>query len=80
MDPRGEFLGLPVTVERHSDATLVGLRGTVVDETRETLLIATPDGERRVSKRPGRFGFPAGPVEGARIGYRPEDRIKKVRA
>ena len=79
MDSRHEFLGRPVTVTHHSDPSLAGLAGTVVDETRETLLLNTPHGTRRVSKRPGRFAFATGTVEGRRIAYRPEDRIKMVK-
>jgi len=80
MNLRYEFLGQPVTVIHHSDSSLVGLAGPVVDETRETLLLDTPHGTRRVSKRPGRFAFATGTVEGRRIAYRPEDRIKKVKS
>lgn len=69
---------------RSTDPTLVGTVGTVVDETLNTFVLERPDStEIRVAKASCAFAFETsdGPVrvEGARIRYRPEDRIKKVR-
>lgn len=81
---RGELIGLPVRVAAANDAGLVGLSGTVVDESLRTITVRRDDGrESRVSK-PGttfRFTASAGPVEvpGAAIEFRPEDRTKKVK-
>ncbi len=81
---RGELIGLPVQVVAAHDAGLVGLSGTVVDETLRTLVVRRSDGRlSRLSKVGATFEFttPAGPVqiEGAAIEFRPEDRTKKVR-
>lgn len=81
---RGELIGLPVRVAAARDAGLVGLSGTVVDETLRTLSVRRPGGEvARLSKVGATFEFttPAGPVrvDGAAIEFRPEDRTKKVR-
>ena len=46
-----EFIGRRVTVAEHSDPSLCGLAGTVVDETRETLLLEFGGGRKRVAKR-----------------------------
>lgn len=66
------------------DPTLVGVQGTVVDETLNTLVLRPQDGrDRRVAKARTVFALhtEAGRVmiEGDRIRFRPEDRIKKVR-
>jgi RNase P/RNase MRP subunit p29 len=66
------------------DSTLVGLNGTVVDETLNTLVLRVQDGRaRRVAKAHTVFALhtEAGRValDGDRIRFRPEDRIKKVR-
>ena len=58
--------------------------GTVVDETKNTLVIRTGSGEKAVPKRGCTFLFalPGGEkarLEGARIAFRPFDRPKKVR-
>ena len=56
----------------------------MVDETLNTFVVERDDGrEVRVAKAPCVFAFETrdGPVEldGLRLRYRPEDRIKKVR-
>ena len=79
MDGRGEFIGEHVEVTHHSDPSLCGMSGTVVNETRETLVIKARGSEKVVSKRPGKFAFRGGEILGGKIAYRPQDRIKKVK-
>lgn len=81
---RDELIGRDAKVIQSSDAGLVGLSGTVVDETLRTLTLRKADGrEVRVGKRGNVFevATPKGPVrlDGAAIEFRPEDRTKKVR-
>ena len=78
---RMELIGLETEVL--SGGTFQGIHGKVVDETRNTLLLRTPKGERRLPKKGNEFLFT---YEGERIAilgseilHRPEDRIKKVR-
>lgn len=80
MDGRSEFLGRLVEVTVASDPTN-RVSGTVVDETLRTLVIRTNGDRLRIQKRGSRFHFPQEGVsiDGDRIGFRPEDRIKKVR-
>lgn len=72
-----EFIGRRVTVAEHSDPSLRGLAGTVVDETRETLSIKAADGRKRVAKRGGSFDFDGETVAGDRIAFRPQDRTRR---
>jgi len=80
-----ELIGLDVEVVKHSSRSLEGLKGRVVDETRNTLLVETQSGERkRVPKLYGLFKFrlPSGRsvvVDGTQILGRPEDRLKRVK-
>ena len=79
-----ELIGLEVTVILHSDPTLIGLRGIVIDETKHTLKIRTREGDKRVPKLYGvfRFRLPSGlevDVDGSLIVGRPEDRVKRVK-
>lgn len=89
---RHELIGLFVTVEsRHAGWN--GLEGTVVDETKQTLVVERASGsegradtrarEAVVPKTGQRFVFRVGNerfvVEGADIDFRPEDRTKKAR-
>ena len=39
MDGRTEFIGENVTISHHSDSSLCGVSGMIVDETRETIVI-----------------------------------------
>jgi ribonuclease P protein subunit POP4 len=81
--PYHELIGLEVSVKEHSDPTLSGLTGRVVDETRNTLVIESVDGvERIVPKHGGVFVFKLGARErvelaGSSIEGRPEDRLKR---
>ena len=72
-----EFIGRRVTVTEHSDPSLRGLAGTVVDETRETLLLESDGGRKRVTKRGGSFDFDGETVTGDRIAFRPQDRTRR---
>jgi len=79
---RHELVGLKVKVIRSSNSSQVGITGTVVDESRQTLTIETEKGTKSVAKDQCVFSFllPSGKwvsVEGKLIVARPEDRIKK---
>ncbi len=78
-----ELIGLQITVDESPNGALVGLCGTVVDETRNMLVIETEHrGEKSVAKADNRFIFTLDDgarvrVKGDRLVARPEDRIKK---
>ncbi len=77
-----ELIGRAVVVSESTDPSLVGLRGVVRDETRNTLVVETPKGDKRVPKHGAAFTFdaPGGQrVAGDDLLFRPEDRIKKAR-
>lgn len=66
------------------DPNLVGATGTLVDETLNTLVLRGDDGRTRtVAKAHAVFAIETDArlvrVQGDRIRFRPEDRIKKVR-
>ena len=75
---RSELIGLLVEVRDLS------LKGRVVDETRNTFLVETPSGVKRVPKPGRRFLFRVGTreieIDGNEIMFRPEDRTKKARS
>ncbi|MGC9443579.1 MAG: ribonuclease P protein component 1 [Candidatus Methanospirareceae archaeon] len=78
-----ELIGLQITVDESTNGTLAGLRGTVVNETRNMLVIETAQrAEKSVSKTGNWFIFTLDDgvrvrVKGDRLVARPEDRIKK---
>jgi len=79
---RHELIGLDVEVVRDRNPSNASIRGRVVDETRNTLLIRKGERERRIAKRTAvfRFSLPDGAavdVEGPALVGRPEDRVKR---
>lgn len=76
-----ELIGLRAEVAACKDGSQRGIRGTVVDETKNTLVILTKAGTRRVGKRISTFKFIADKtvftVQGEEIAFRPYERIEK---
>ncbi len=80
---RRELIGLEVEVLEATAKEYLGIRGKVVDETRNTITVEQQGAEKMVPKDCCRFRFVEGReahiVSGKDIKFRPEDRIKKVR-
>jgi len=79
---RHELIGLEVEVAESSNRCQVGIKGRVVDESRQMLVIETSKGEKKIEKKSAVFIFklPSGvrvQVDGKLLVGRPEDRIKK---
>jgi len=79
---RHELIGLEVKVVESRHEGFKGIKGLVVDETMNTLLVLTDKGYKRLPKAPSKFKFrlPDGTlvvVEGAYLVGRPEDRLKR---
>ncbi len=78
------FIGLQVEIANSSQRQLVGLKGKVVDETKNLIVVEGKGGkEIKVPKASSEFRFTLDDgssldVEGARIAFRPEERPKKV--
>ncbi|MDE1855251.1 MAG: ribonuclease P protein subunit [Candidatus Micrarchaeota archaeon] len=77
-----ELIGLRVRVIKCRDRKQVGLHGTVVDESKNTLVVDTGNRLARLVKATSTFRFYAGRksfiVSGVEINFRPEDRIEKA--
>jgi ribonuclease P protein subunit POP4 len=79
---RHELIGLEVEVKKSTNKTQIGIKGRVVDETYNMLVIDKGGKEKKVEKKSCVFVFklPNGKkveVEGWVLVGRPEDRIKK---
>lgn len=79
-----EFIGLDIEVVKSSNKSQIGIKGIVVNETKNTLIIKTKENEKRIQKKNTTFVFKIPgykvKVNGNKIIARPEDRIKlKVR-
>jgi len=80
---RREFIGLEAEVVESTCDQYLGIKGRVVDESRNTLTIQQDGKDKMVPKDCCRFklyeGSEAHTISGKDIKFRPEDRIKKVR-
>lgn len=79
---RHELIGLSVSVDGSTDSGLVGISGRIVDETRNTLLVETERGTKRIPKSNTSLTFtmPDGQrarVSGSILISQPENRINK---
>jgi ribonuclease P protein subunit POP4 len=77
-----ELIGLRVEVLNATDPSQAHIRGLVVDETRNTLIVEIEGAEKRIPKHGSRFRFEIQggvEVDGEEIQFRPEDRVKKAR-
>ncbi len=76
-----ELIGLKVKVAGSRDKAQRGISGTVIDETKNTLVVMTNGGTRRIGKRISTFKFIADKkvftVPGNEIAFRPFERIEK---
>ena len=72
------WLSRNITVVDSLDPTLVGLTGTVLQETRRTIRVLTESGRVRLAKNVITFRIDSGElIEGSAVTQRPEDRINR---
>jgi len=80
---REELIGLNVTIRECKDPSRIGQSGIILDETKNTFLIKIKDQKKKIAKETAIFEFEYGgkkiTLDGSKIAFRPEDRIKKVR-
>lgn len=80
---REELIGLHVTIKECKDPNWINKSGTVIDETKNTFLIEINEKQKKIAKNIAKFEFECDGkiivLNGSKLAYRPEDRIKKVR-
>jgi ribonuclease P protein subunit POP4 len=80
---REELIGRHVTIRESTDPTLDNKSGLIIDETKNTFLIEIENKEKKVGKNIAKFEFEQDGkkivLNGSKLIFRPEDRIKKVR-
>lgn len=76
---RGEFIGLKAKVIESKDASLKGIEGIIIDETKNMLIIDTGKKIKKVAKNIATFEIDGHTINGKKIRYRPEERIGKIR-
>jgi ribonuclease P protein subunit POP4 len=78
-----ELLGLSARIIDTPDKGCIGLKGRIVDETKNTLKIET-SGKEKILQKKGtvlavKIGNDEVNIDASRLRYRPEDRIKKAK-
>jgi len=80
---REELIGLKVKIKECKDMSWIGKSGLIVDETKNTFQIEVENQKKIIAKNIATFEFEIEGkkilLDGSKITYRPEDRIKKVR-
>ncbi len=80
---KGELIGKEVRIKDCKDPSWVGRMGKIVDETKNTFKIEIDGKEKVIAKDIAVFEFRVGnetyEIEGTRLKFRPEERIKKAR-
>lgn len=80
---REELIGRCVTIRECTDPTLADKSGLIIDETKNTFLIEIENKEKKVGKNIAKFEFEQDGkkivLNGSKLIFKPEDRIKKVR-
>ncbi len=76
-----ELIGLDIEVVEANNKSMIGLKGKVVDETRNILVIETKNGEKKILKKDLKIKTEVEGekiiITGKKLVGRPEDRIKK---
>ena len=80
---KDEFIGLKVKIKKCSDPKWIGKSGFVLNETKNTFLLDIENQEKIIAKNNTIFEFEVDDkkisLDGSKILFRPENRIKKVR-
>ncbi|MFH1455534.1 MAG: ribonuclease P protein subunit [archaeon] len=76
-----ELIGLKCEIVNASNASLVGCKGTIVDETRNTIMLDCEGQTKTILKEQATFNIKVDgqvvQVEGKDLVARPHDRLKK---
>jgi RNase P/RNase MRP subunit p29 len=80
---REELIGRHVIIRECTDPQWNDKMGIIIDETKNTFLIEIDNKCKRIVKNTAKFEFEDNEkktiLNGSRLTYRPEDRIKKAR-
>jgi RNase P/RNase MRP subunit p29 len=69
-----ELIGKRINVVSSANSSLEGLGGVVVDETKQSIVVSTASGEKRLLKAAVVLSIDGERVDGRKLMRRPEDR------
>ncbi len=77
---RLEFIGKQVAITKASNPSIACIKGKIIDETKNTFIIQTTTGRKRVLKKGNQFSLTLGKethnITGDDIIATPEERVK----
>lgn len=80
---KDELIGRNVTIKKCTDKEWTNKSGKIIDETKNTFLLEVGNENKRIAKNIAIFEIEYDNdkkiVDGNRLLYRPEDRVKKAR-
>ncbi|MBN2420887.1 ribonuclease P protein subunit [Candidatus Woesearchaeota archaeon] len=71
------LIGKKITITESNNKSLEGIRGVVVDETKNTISIECDGKTRKVVKEQCIFDVEGETIDGAEIAKSPEERVKQ---
>ncbi len=74
---KSEFIGFEIEVADAKNPSLIGLKGKVIDETKNTLIIKAKKTVKMLLKKQITFKINGKLINGEKISLRSEERIKK---
>jgi len=77
MNQREELIGKEIKVVNSRNKSLLGITGKVTDETRETIVVETTKGKKRLLKNGSVFMIDEKTFQGNILLGRSEERLKK---
>jgi RNase P/RNase MRP subunit p29 len=73
------YIGKTLVVSKSSQPTIVGMQGTIVDETAQTFIVDVNGEQKTILKKGTEFVIDTHKIIGDDITKRPEERIKQKR-
>ena len=70
---KGEWIGVAAKIHYNKNV----FEGKIIDETKNTIIIKTQEGEKKILKQNAKIEINGKLIDGKKITKRPEDRIKK---
>lgn len=79
--PNYELIGLSVEISESKNNTYKGIKGKIIDETKQCIIIISNKKRKKIMKKNSTFRIEMGgkslEVDGSLLIGRPEDRLKK---
>jgi len=80
---KDELIGKTVHINHCTDPTMDHMKGVIIDETKQMFLIESQGKHRWIAKDIATFVFPIHQkkiqINGSKLKFRPEERVKKAR-